>query len=203
MNSRRYLICAAILVTALGSAWAKIDDAQVVKDFEARVSSYIDVHKQQANAAKPTDSPSKLAEQKNQNAEKMRSARPEAKQGDIFTPDIASYFRRQIAATLTGHDGAKVRATLRHAEPLPDIHLAVNTKYPQNIPLQSTPPTLLLNLPRLPDKLQYRIVGRALMLYDTVTDLIVDFIPDAIPGELAGNKPTTQPRRTGIRPEKN
>lgn len=180
MNCQRYLFCAAVLVTALGSAWTKIDDAQIVKDFEARVSSYVEMHKQQATAAKPTDSPGKLAEQKNQNAEKIQSARPDARQGDIFTPEIASYFRRQIAATLAGHDGNKIRATLRHAEPIPDFHLEVNARYPQNVPLQSTPPTLLLNLPRLPDKLQYRIVGHALILYDPGTDLIVDFIGNAV-----------------------
>ncbi|HEY6971493.1 MAG TPA: hypothetical protein VJA94_19950, partial [Candidatus Angelobacter sp.] len=135
MNCRTYLFCAAILLSALGSARAKVDDAQIVKDFEARVSNYCDMQKQQAGTAKPTDSPSKLAEQKSQSTEKVRSARPEAKRGDIFTPEIAAYFRRQIAATLAGHDGAKVRATLRHAEPLPDIHLVVNAKYPQNVPL--------------------------------------------------------------------
>ena len=180
MNCRTYLFCAAILLSALGSAWAKVDDAQIVKDFEARVSGYVEVHKQQAGTEKPTNSPSKLAQQKDRNAEKMRAARPEAKRGDIFAPEIAVYFRRQIAATLAGPDGGKIRATLRHAEPLPNIHLEVNTRYPQNVPLQSTPPTLLLNLPRLPDKLQYRIVGRALLLYDMETDLIVDFIPEAI-----------------------
>ena len=198
MNCRTYLFCAAILLSALGSAWAKVDDAQIVKDFEARVSSYVEVHKQQAGAEKPTDSPAKLAQQKDQNSEKMRAARPAAKQGDIFAPEIASYFRRQIAATLAGPDGEKIRATLRHAEPLPNLHLDVNARYPQNVPLQSTPPTLLLNLPRLPDKLQYRIVGRALLLYDMGTDLIVDLIPDAIPGELAKNKSITETRNQGV-----
>ena len=180
MNCRVYLFCAAILLSALGSAWAKVDDAQIVEDFEARVSSYVEVHKQQAGTGKPTDSPAKLAEQKDQKVEKMRAARPAAKQGDIFAPEIAGYFRRQIAATLAGPDGEKIRATLRHAEPLPNLHLEVNARYPQSVPLQSTPPTLLLNLPRLPDKLQYRIVGRALLLYDMGTDLIVDYIENAV-----------------------
>ena len=168
------------MLMAVAAAWAKVDDARIVKDFEARVSSYVEVHKQQAGSPKPTESAIKLEQEKNQRTEKVRSARPDAKQGDIFTPEIARYFRRQIAATLAGHDGAKVRATLRHAEPLPDIHLQVNERYPQNIPLQTTPPTLLLNLPRLPDKLQYRIVGHCFMLYDTGADLIVDLIPNAV-----------------------
>ena len=177
-----YSICLALFLAAAGSARAKLDDAQIVKDFEARVASYIEVQKQEAGAVKPTDSPSKLVEAKDQRAQKLRSARPDAKQGDIFTPEIAGYFRRQIAATLAGQDGDKVRATLRHAEPLPDFSLRVNGRYPEKVPLQSTPPTLLLNLPRLPDKLQYRIVGHALLLYDVGTDLIVDFIPHAMHG---------------------
>ena len=178
-------MCAGILLLSLSCAWAgrargTRDDAQVVKDFEARVSSYLDLGKKQAPAPKPTDSPSKLAETHDQIAEKMRAARPDARQGDIFTPEIAAYFRHRIAATLAGHDGKKIRASMRHAEPVQNVPLQVNARYPQKVPLQSTPPTLLLNLPRLPRELQYRIVGHALLLYDTQADLIVDFVPDAI-----------------------
>jgi len=183
--SSRVSICLGIFLMALSSAWAgraysAADDPQVVKDFEARVSSYLDLSKKQAPAPKPTDSPSKLAETHDQIAEKMRAARPDAKQGDIFTPKIAAYFRHQIAATLAGHDGRKVRASLRHAEPVQNVPLQVNARYPQKLPLQSTPPTLLLNLPHLPRELQYRIVGRALLLYDAQADLIVDFVPEAV-----------------------
>ena len=56
----------------------------------------------------------------------------------------------------------------------------MNKKYPKNLPLQSTPPTLLLNLPLLPKELQYRIVGSTLFLYDEPSDLVVDLIPDAM-----------------------
>ena len=174
----RYSISIAVILLGLGHALAQghSNDAQIVKDFEARVASYVDLEQKQAGSPKSTDSPSRLAEQRDQLAEKMRSARAEAKQGDIFTPEISQYFRRQIAATLSGPQGAKIRASLRHAEPIQQIPLQVNAKYPQKTPLQSTPPTLLLNLPRLPDKLQYRIVGNALLLYDPGADLIVDWV---------------------------
>jgi len=162
-----------------GSTRPAPDDAQIVKDFEARVTAYCDLVKQ-AGPTKQTDSPSKLAQTRQQLAEKVQAARPGAKQGDLFTPEAAAYFRRQIAATLAGHDGAKIRASLRHAEPVQNVPLQVNTRYPQSAPLQSTPPTLLLNLPRLPRELQYRIVGRALVLYDVGADLIVDYIPGAV-----------------------
>jgi chorismate mutase len=159
----------------------KANDAQMVKDFESRISAYMELHNKEAGAKKSTDSAEKLAQQHEEISKKIRAARADAKQGNIFSPEIADYFRRQIAATLAGHDGSKIKTSLHHAEPVQGINVQVNGKYPEKIPLQSTPPTLLLNLPRLPRELQYRIVNRDLLLYDPGADLIVDLIPDAIP----------------------
>jgi hypothetical protein len=61
------------------------------------------------------------------------------------------------------------------------LTLHVNDSYPANIPLQSTPPTILMNLPRLPPELEYRIDGHALVLRDTAANIVVDLMPDAIP----------------------
>ena len=58
----------------------------------------------------------------------------------------------------------------------------INQEYPQTSAMQSTPPTLLANLPKLPPELEYRIVGRELVLLDTKSNLIVDLLPDAFPG---------------------
>jgi hypothetical protein len=162
-------------------AIAQKSDEGAVKEFQGRIDNYLAAKKKQDIAKKPTDSPSKLAQQKQQTAEKTKDARPEAQRGDIFTPAVAAYFKQQIESTLRGPEGNRVRASLRHAEPLPDVHLQVNAKYPGNLPLQSTPPTLLKNLPTLPKDLQYRIVGSALVLYDMSSGLIVDFIPNAVP----------------------
>ena len=156
-------------------------DAATVKDFHARVGHYLEIHKVTGITKKSTDSPEKLAEQKQQAEQKVRSSRAAARQGDIFTPQIGAYFKKQIAATLLGPEGGKVRASLRRAEPLPNLRLEVNQPYPRGLPLQSTPPTLLLNLPRLPAELQYRIVGSTLVLYDTAASLIVDLLPEAVP----------------------
>jgi hypothetical protein len=152
-----------------------------VKQFQDRINHYLAAKKNQDIANKPTDSADKLAQQKQQTRERTQAARPGAERGDIFTPAVAAYFKKQIESTLGGPDGRKVRASLRHAEPLPNVQLEVNAKYPRNLPLQSTPPTLLMRLPQLPKELQYRIVGSTLVLYDMSSDLIVDFIPNAVP----------------------
>jgi hypothetical protein len=59
--------------------------------------------------------------------------------------------------------------------------LDVNGAYPARLPSTTVPPTLLLRLPRLPDKLAYRIVGHDFVLQDTEAWLIVDFIPGELP----------------------
>jgi hypothetical protein len=162
-------------------AIAQKSDSSAVREFQGRVDNYLSAKKKQDIAQKPTDSPGKLAQEKQQTTKKTQAARPEAQRGDIFAPAVSAYFKKQIESTLRGPEGSKVRASLRHAEPLPDVQLRVNAKYPRNLPLQSTPPTLLKNLPPLPKELQYRIIGSALVLYDMSSGLVVDFIPGAVP----------------------
>ncbi|HZE81230.1 MAG TPA: hypothetical protein VE604_10035 [Candidatus Polarisedimenticolia bacterium] len=177
----RWLSLGLLSVLLAPGISAQKADEREIKEFQDRVNHYLSAKKNQDIANKPTDSADKLAQQKQQTREKTQAARPGAQRGDIFTPAIAAYFKKQIASTLRGPDGDKVRASLRHAEPLPNVQLKVNAKYPRNLPLQSTPPTLLMHLPLLPKELQYRIVGSTLVLYDMSSDLIVDFMPNAVP----------------------
>lgn len=169
-----------ILVPANAVGQAPTADQAPIRDFQQRVNNYLSLQKKQNPPNKPSASADKLAEQKEVAADKIKAARPAARRGDIFTPPIAAYFKKQIAITMRGPTGAKIRASMLHAEPLPDIHVEVNAKYPKDLPYQSTPPTLLMNLPPLPKELQYRVVGSTLLLYDISSGLIVDLIPGAI-----------------------
>jgi len=187
---RRQTCCAYALLLILcvaGFAQTKPDsaadqaEARILADFGSRIRKYLEARQNAGGAPKPAKEAEKLADHRKQTAAKLRAERTDAKRGDIFTPEITRYFREQIRATFAGPEGAKIRASLRRAEPVRGIVLKVNSAYPATLPLQSTPPTLLLNLPRLPKDLEYRIVGRDLALHDTVTNLIVDFIPNAIP----------------------
>jgi hypothetical protein len=173
-----------VVQTLFAVAYAHRDEtsSREVKDFEQRVSKYLDAEKAQNIPNKPSASANKIEDQKKEAEQKVREARPAAKQGDIFTPEIGAYFKKQLAATFQGPEGERVRKSLNRAEPLPNIPLKINQKYPRELPLQSMPPTLLLNLPRLPKELQYRIVGTTLVLYDVSSNLIADLLPNALPG---------------------
>ncbi len=178
---RKWLSLSVFFILLVPYAIAQQGDEVAVKEFQGRIDHYLSAKKKQDIAKKPTDSAGKLAQEKQQTVEKTQAARAEARQGDIFTPPVATYFKKQIENTLQGPEGGKVRASLRHAEPLPNVQLKVNAKYPRNLPLQSMPPTLLKNLPPLPKELQYRIVGATLVLYDVASGLVADFIPGAVP----------------------
>jgi len=175
------ILCAAGFAQTKPDAAADQPEARILADFGDRVRKYLQSRQKAGGSPKPAKEPEKLANDRKRTAAKVRVARTDAKQGDIFTPEITEYFRQQITATFAGPEGPKIRASLRRAEPVRGIALKVNAAYPAALPRQSTPPTLLLNLPRLPKELEYRIVGRNLALHDTVTNLIVDFIPNAIP----------------------
>lgn len=157
-------------------------DAKVVADFQQRAKQYLDWRERTAGKPpSPSDSPEKIVAARRELANKVRVARAGAPQGQMFTPEIAGYFRRQIAVTLNGRNGKPVLTSLRHAEPT-SIELQINQSYPEKVPLQSTPPTLLMSLPELQKGLEYRILGRELVLRDSDANIVVDYVPNALPG---------------------
>lgn len=165
-------------------ATAGTPDAAIVADFEAKVKQYLDFRQQHVGAPPaPANNPADIVSKQQEMGNKIRVARAGAKQGEIFTPRIAAYFRRQIAGSLAGSHGKEIRASLAHAEPV-KMELQINQSYPPNQPLQSTPPTLLLNLPNLPDGLEYRLLDRELVLRDTEGNVVVDYVPNALPESI-------------------
>ncbi len=158
-------------------------DAALVNEFQKRVADYVKLHKAKAGqlpSLKPTDSPETLQKYKEALAHEIQAGRDQAKQGDIFTPPIAAEFRRLIKIAMRRTERAhRIRASLRRGEPV-SLKLAVNGQYPSTVPLETTPATLLGNLPELPPEVEYRVVGRSLVLRDVTANLIVDFLPKAI-----------------------
>ena len=159
-------------------------DAAILDDFKTRVNKYVDLHKDAAKGAaklKETKEPAEITNAQATLAERIRAARPNAAQGDIFTAEIRHKIRRMLAPELKGQSGRDAKEAMKDDAPPPgSIAFKVNAKYPEGQPRPTMPANLLVNLPTLPKPLEYRIVGKHLILLDGDADLIVDYIPNAI-----------------------
>ena len=113
-------------------------------------------------------------------AEKIQEARKDAKPGDIFTPDSQKAFRLAIDRAHSGQRAKKIDRTILQGEPV-KLDLYVNKPYPEKIPTTTVPPTLLQHFPKLPKKIEYRIVGEDLVLQDTESHLVIDIFSSAFP----------------------
>lgn len=119
-------------------------------------------------------------------ADAVATARQGAQQGDIFTPAESKQFIGLLHTHTAGRQGASARKTIlednpKNAKETPAVVLKPNAEYPEGAPLSTVPPRLLLSLPALPKGLEFRFVGKALVLRDARANLIVDYLPDALP----------------------
>lgn len=113
-------------------------------------------------------------------AGKVQEARKDAKPGDLFTANSQKAFRRSIDRAHSGTRAKKIDRTIVQGEPV-KIDLYVNKAYPEKMPITTVPPTLLQHFPKLPKKIEYRIVGDDLVLHDTESNLVIDIFSGAFP----------------------
>ena len=159
------------------------EDAQLIAVFSKRVEAYVELHRKAertlpARPDKPTSQ--QLDTHERALARLIAQGRPRAQQGDIFSKDSRAYFRRQIARTLSGPDGAQIRGSIMDENPGRRIQLGINSRYPDEIPVSTMPAQMLAALPKLPEELEFRFIGERLILLDIHAHLIVDFIEDAL-----------------------
>lgn len=157
-------------------------DAVVLADFKVRLDKYLDVHHRAAKDSPPlkeTKDPAKIREAQKGLAERIRAARADAKPGDIFTPEIRNKFRRLMYPEFKGAEGSETKEELKEDAPKA-VPLKVNGDYPEGAALPTVPPNVLASLPPLPEEVEYRIVGKDLILRDVGANIIVDYIPNAI-----------------------
>jgi hypothetical protein len=109
------------------------------------------------------------------------AARSQAKQGDIFTPEVATIFATLIKQEYARRSEPVQETREDQQDELPNFAPQVNQIYPTTYPLATFPPALLPLLPELPEQLEYRVVQNYLVLRDVEANLIIDFMPDAIP----------------------
>jgi hypothetical protein len=115
-------------------------------------------------------------------ADAMREMHPGACASGFFTPKVSSYFRARIEQIVQG-TGLDVTTAIE----APDEGEPLVTAPPcagENVPWNAGPvmwPSMLAGLPELPPELEYRFLGRHLILVDVLANLVVDVLPDALP----------------------
>ncbi len=154
----------------------------VVEHFTKRVEAYV-AEKKKLEEGLPAMKPGAVGTGAAETheavlARRLREARAGAKPGAIFG-DAAPYFRELIAKDMKTRSVSEAYALLQEAPA--QSPPAVNASYPEKAALATVPPLLLVNLPRLPDGIEYRFMGRDLILRDRNANLIVDFIAGVVP----------------------
>jgi hypothetical protein len=175
---------ASLLVSQLSGSDSKVNpESRVLLDFSKRVQSYVMLHKQLESSLPPlkqTAEPAKIVEHQQLLASKIRSARINAVEGEIFTPDVRKVLSPIIRQHFRGPYAAPSHSTIREGNPV-KMRLQINEVYPDGVPWTTVPPSLLQNLPRLPKEVEYRIVDRDLILWDDKANVVVEVFRQAIP----------------------
>lgn len=158
-------------------------DQGVVAEYQRRIADYIALQDQLEGTLDelPDEAtPQQIDAQQRALAALIAKARADAKPGLVFSPNMQEFVRGVVRRVLDGPDGKELRASISDENPT-GTPVQVNGRYPDSVPMSTMPPDILAALPRLPEELQYRFVGRRLILLDTKAHIIVDYVDNALP----------------------
>jgi hypothetical protein len=185
LKCRRFIVLSGVILPALLPAHrpraTERASADPVTVFEDRVAGYVALHRQCAErllirGVQPESSGG--AAFREALGDSIRSARQRAQPGDILCPALASRILQIVRTDLAARERLERQAIL---DSVPQLKVRVNDCYPSGEPLATMPPALLLRLPPLSPELQYRFIGRTLILLDVDASLVVDVLQDALP----------------------
>jgi len=162
-----------------------------VEVFNARLAAYTKARKDAVSnlpSLKAKATPEQIRDREQAFAKAIRGSRAGAQPGDVFTPEIRPLILSILKSEIKGPHNRDTRASIKEGNPRHEKApgevepaIAVNAIYPKNSPLSTVPPVLLERLPQLPKELEYRFVGRTLILRDRDSSLIVDYLKEAVP----------------------
>lgn len=147
-------------------------------DFTARVNRYVELRSRLERglpAVVVTDDVRAIRRGTRSLAHAIRLARPGAVQGEFFTMAIGAYMKRELAVVVN----ATVWVVIMDDNPGAFRH-DIDGAYPEGKTRSTMPGIVLAQLPPLPDGIEFRFIGRHLILYDTRANTIIDRLPDAI-----------------------
>ena len=170
-----------LLLSTRGPTTGREHPEEALSVFENRVADYVGLHHEcvrrirRNGVERVSYEPSVFEETL---GDTIRDARRGSRPGDILSPALATRILQLVRTDLASRAFLEREAIL---EEVPQVRVQVNDRYPPGAPLATTPPLLLARLPPLAPELQYRFLGRTLILLDVDANIIVDVIPDALP----------------------
>ena len=192
-NTRKLLavVVIAIMVSPLSLLWAAAPqaaagasaEAAAVKQFDAAIARYMALRRKlrsEVSGPVKNSSSSQVTNASDALAAAIERARRDAQVGSIFNEPVATVIKRRIADAVRTEKLVSVLADIDDegkAGLSPKVHL----RLPVSAQMATMPASLLNVLPPLPKELEYRILGRYLVLRDVDASLILDYIPAAVP----------------------
>jgi hypothetical protein len=173
-----------------GNEQRRKDTAEAIKDYADRLDDYLGLHQEAAEtlpALTGQEDPATVAAHRVALARAIRARRAAARRGDIFDAKVVPTIVARVRTELQGAAASPARKVIKEGNPEFDpegyvpVPIRINADYPLKAPVSTVPASVLLVLPPLPDVLEYRFVGRDLILRDVEANLIVDYILGAAP----------------------
>ena len=176
--------CALFAIAAIHSGCAMHLEHPVL---DARVERYLELRREaavEANRLEVTSEADELKKDVRELANAIQVRRGTADEGDMLGGEVGESIRAALAARLSREDGPRIIAGIMDVQPdMPPP--AINARYPSEEPRSMMPPSVLRALPKVPDELSYRFVGRDLVLLDRRTGLVLDVLRDVLPAKLS------------------
>jgi hypothetical protein len=186
----RILQSAALLILVSGAVLpgsqhqpARVNpNAATLKDFTERVDQYVALHRKLEStlpALPKQTNPTEIDQHERKLAVLIQEARKDAKPGDLFTPAMQRLIRSMLRPIFAGKDGRQIKSEIVDNEYKGSVKLAVNGRYPDEVPISTVPPQVLAQLPKLPEQLEYRFIQNNMILFDPHSHTIADYVERA------------------------
>jgi hypothetical protein len=154
-------------------------NAAVISDFLKRVDAYVALHKKLEDPLpklSKESTPQQIDAHQRTLAKLIQEARKDAKPGELLTPAMQRLVRTLLRPIFSGRQGQQIKNEILDKEYKGDAKLAVNARYPDEVPISTVPPQVLKGLPKLPEELEYRFIQNSMIIFDSHAHIIVDFV---------------------------
>jgi hypothetical protein len=152
-------------------------DADTLAAFSKRLGDYAALRARSEQGLPPlvvTVNADEIEGFERQLAARIRRARS-SRRNQVFTPAMERQIKRLLRLKA---DAGTIESIMDDGPGEPDVD--INETYSKEFSLATMPTNILLLLPELPPDMEYRFIGRHLVLRDVRANMIVDEIPRAL-----------------------